>query len=162
MNEALLRNLTLEELLHEMSLSRDPMVRALFPQIDDLNEFKEEIDRYDIDLSLVVKDYQNFNMKLNDFLQTEYWQDWDTNNRDQLLYTDDPYDHGRAMRINEAARHGCEGSTHREVIQDWLECLDHRGADLEFGPLTVQRLMIEAENVQTWHKDNGSIDEQIG
>ena len=162
MNNALLRNLTFEELLHEMSLSRDPMVRALYLQLDDLIELKEDIDRHDIDLPLVVKDYRNSKMKLNDFLQTEYWQDWDTNNRDQLLYTDDPYDHGRAMRINEAARHGSDGSTHGEVVEDWLECLGHRGADLEFGPLTVQRLIVEAEGVRSWHKQNGTIDEQIG
>ena len=159
MNNALLRNLTLEELLHEMSLSRDLMIKSLLPQIDDLIEFKEKIDKHDIDLSLVVKDYQNFDMKLSDFLETEYWQSWDINNRESLSYQTDTQD--RARRIDEASEHGLEGSTHGEVIQDWLDCLDDRDADLEFGPLTVQRLMIEAENVRTWHEDNGSIDEQI-
>ena len=159
MNNALLRNLTLEELLHEMSLSRDLMIRSLLPQIDDLIEFKEKIDEHDIDLSLVVKDYQNFNMKLNDFLETDYWQDWDAQNRESLSYQTDTQD--RARRIDEAAEHGCEGSTHREVIQDWLDCLDDRDADLEFGPLTVQRLMIEAEGVQKWFEEQETIDEQI-
>ena len=159
MNNALLRNLTFEELLHEMSLSRDLMVRALLPQIDDLIEFKEEVDKHDIDLSLVVKDYQNFGMKLNDFLETEYWQNWDDRNRDHDI---EFANLERWERCQKAAEYGCDGSTHREVIQDWLACLDERDADLEFGPLTVQRLMIEAENTQKWHEQNGTINDQIG
>ena len=160
MNNALLRNLTLEELLHEMSLNNDPLAKALVPKIDDLIDLNQQMDKYDIDLSLVVKDYKNFNMTLNDFLETEYWQDWDINNRESLTYQTDTQD--RARRIYEAAEYGCEGSTHGEVIEDWIACLDDRDADLEFGPLTVQRLMIEAERTRDWFEEDGSIDDIIG
>lgn len=160
MNNALLRNLTFEELLHEMSLSADVLTRTLVPKLDDLADLHEEIVKHDIDLALVVKDYQNFNMNLNDFLETEYWQDWDIQNRDSLGYQTDTQD--RARRIDEAAEYGCEGSTHGEVIQDWLDCLDDRDADLEFGPLTVQRLMTEAERTRDWFEEQGTIDHEIG
>lgn len=160
MNNALLRNLTFEELLHEMSLNNDPLVKALVPKIDDLIDLNQQMDKHDIDLALVVKDYQNFDMRLNDFLETEYWQNWDESNRNNLQFSFSGHD--RALRITEAAIDGCEGSTHREVIQDWIDCLDDRDADLELGPLTVQRLMIEAESTQKWFEENESIDEIIG
>lgn len=159
MNNALLRNLTFEELLHEMSLSTDVLTKALVPKLDDLADLHEEIVKHDIELPLVVKDYQNFNMKLNDFLETEYWQNWDESNRNNLPFHHDGHD--RARRIDEAAEYGCDGSTHGEVIEDWIACLDDRDADLEFGPLTVQRLMIEAENTHKYFTEQGTINDQI-
>ena len=159
MNEALLRNLTLEELLHEMYHSQNVMLRNLSRLLNDLYGLHDELIKHDIDLSLVVKDYQNFDMKLSDFLETEYWQNWNDRNRDHDI---EFANLERWERCQKAAEYGCDGSTHREVIQDWLACLDERDADLEFGPLTVQRLMIEAENTQKWHEQNGTINDQIG
>ena len=162
MNNALLRNLTLEELLHEMSLNNDPLAKALVPKIDDLIDLNQQMDKYDIDLSLVVKDYKNFNMTLNDFLETEYWQNWNENNRSNLAFSWARTDRMRYERIEKWSQDGCEGSTHGEVIEDWLACLDDRDADLEFGPLTVQRLMIEAERTRDWFEEQGTINDQIG
>lgn len=162
MNNALLRNLTLEEAIRELDKRDDPLVKTVLPTFLDLLDLHEEIEKHDIELPLVVKDYQNFGMKLNDFLQTKYWQDWDESNRNQLFCTGNPYDRERAERLEVAAIDGCEGSTHGEVIQDWLDCLDDRDADLEFGPLTVQRLMTEAERTRDWFEEQGAIDHKIG
>lgn len=161
MNEALLRNLSTDELLHEMMVSQDPLLMALAPQIDDLTELSNELIEQDIDLSLVVKDYKNFDMNLNNFLETEFWQRWSESNRNQLWCTGNPYDRERAKRLEEAAEDGVDGSTHGEAINDWLDCLNDRDADLEFGPLTVRRLTVEVENVFQWHKRNGTLNEHF-
>lgn len=161
MNEAQLRNMSVEELLREMVASQTPLIRALVPQIDDLVELHDEIVKHDIDLSLVIKDYQNFEFSLDDFLKTDYWQNWDRDLRTALPYSINPEDKDRAERIEEAAEDGVDGSTHGEVINDWLDCLSDRDADLEFGPLTVKRLTVEAENVSDWHEQNGTFFEQF-
>ena len=65
----------------------------------------------------------------------------------------------RADRCHEAAKHGCDGSTHGERIQDWRECLAN-----EFDKLTEQtRATIEKQidECEQWHIDNGSIDQQL-
>ena len=66
----------------------------------------------------------------------------------------------RMERCHEAAKHGCDGSTHGEHIEDWRECLAYQFD----GRLTEQtRLAIgkEIDDCEQWHIDNGSIDTQI-
>jgi len=159
MHNSLLRNLSLNELLHEMHHSQDVMLRNLENHLSDLYELYDNIVNYDIDMTLVVKDYKNFDMKLNDFLESEYWQQWDESNRNNLPFHYDGHD--RARRIEEAAEYGGEGSTHGEVIDDWIKCLEEREADLEFGPFTVQRLMMEAEHIQEWFEKEGRLNELV-
>lgn len=163
MNNAMLRNMSLNEHLDEMHNSPDTMLRMLAEKLTEVYDLIDKIEKHDIDLSLVVRDYDNFNMKLDDFLQTDYWQMWDERNRDDMgLSPPGTPRRKRYERIMEAAADGAEGSTHREVIEDWIECLDQRDADLEFGPFTVQRLMMEAENTLSWFEEREEADEIIG
>lgn len=76
-------------------------------------------------------------------------------------------DPDRMERCHEAAEHGCDGSTHAEVIQDWRDFLDtlekdaRRSCetDAEETALeeTVARITEEIYSCEAWHKANGSL-----
>lgn len=54
-------------------------------------------------------------------IQSEEFQIWDSENRDNQLFLSDP---ARAERIYDAVGDGYAGSTHYEIIADWREFLD--------------------------------------
>ena len=75
------------------------------------------------------------------------------------LFINDP---DRTNRIHEAAKHGCDGSTHQEVIEDWRDYLDWAadGLGLDIGAQgDIER---EINIIEDWHEKNGSLNQEIG
>ena len=79
-------------------------------------------------------------------------------------------DADRAQRCYDAAEDGCEGSTHREVIDDmrrmfgdWLRSeRRERNARSEY-PYRVESAAGDYfDSLETWHEQNGSLDQEIG
>ena len=95
---------------------------------------------------------------LDDFYRSDYFEAWDAENRSCGgcgIILSDPE---RFDRIYEAAEDGGEGSTHREIIQDWRDAL-------RYAPVsdTVKdKIEAEIDECEDWHIKNGSIDEVIG
>ncbi len=101
-------------------------------------------------------------MTLSDFLETDYWQVWDSGNRSPASPRMILADPERFDRIYKAAEHGSDGSTTAEVIEDWRQALSCAVQD-EF--LTEEdRAAIEQEidSVEDWHEQHGTLDEAIG
>lgn len=82
-------------------------------------------------------------------------------------------DPDRADRCNEAAEHGCEGSTHYEIMQDWRDFLSdlfrdyRRGNDedeITDAELDAIEASIDAEidACEAYHETAGTLHEQIG
>ena len=93
---------------------------------------------------------------LDDLLNSREYQDY----RFGASSDDWLQDPERMERIEESAKHGCDGSTHGERIGDWRECL----ANSFDGELTEQtRAAIEKQidECEQWHIENGSIDQQL-
>jgi len=151
--------LTEEELLNEALNSKDPMVQTLAKWLDELyRPFEEAMLEigYDNDPRMILKDYQNADLRLDDFLADEWWLAWDADNRNELHLTDP----GRATRCDEAAADGSDGSTHAERILDMRKALQSHDAADTFGQLTVDRLLIEIEALWDWFELKGQLDDQ--
>lgn len=73
------------------------------------------------------------------------------------LFINDP---DRANRIHEAAKDGCNGSTHQEIIEDWRDYLDWAADALRLSIGTQGDIEREINLVEDWHKKNGSLDQQ--
>ncbi len=75
----------------------------------------------------------------------------------------------RAERCYDAAENGSDGSTHREIIQDWRDYLGTlKVIDPEFpeetGDITEEicnTIISEIDACEAWHIEHGSIDEQL-
>jgi broad specificity phosphatase PhoE len=79
----------------------------------------------------------------------------------------------RMERCDKAAEHGAEGSTHREIMEDWREFLARLedeanrkawmhgrvAAEIE---RRVSAITEEIDACEAWHTENGSLDEQVG
>jgi hypothetical protein len=103
---------------------------------------------------------------------------WDSDNRScggcGIILTDTD----RFNRIMDAAENGGEGSTHLEITEDWIECLDTLDiryaeydepedyyTDIENGFITEKdydAVYNEIVECQEWHKKNGSLYDEIG
>lgn len=92
------------------------------------------------------------------------------------LFISDP---DRAERIHDSAQNGADGSTNAEHIEDWRECLKQikddamreafRAETEDEGEGEVRAIEAWAETIEAeiakcedWHKDNGSLHEEIG
>ena len=73
------------------------------------------------------------------------------------LFISDP---DRANRIHEAAKHGCDGSTHQEVIDDWRDYLNWATDSLGLCNRVTNAIEIEIDAVEAWHEKNGSLNQQ--
>ena len=87
---------------------------------------------------------------------------------DEWLYNPD-----RMERCHEAAERGAEGSTHREVMEDWREFLGRLEREALYKAWASDCVMAEIESraksireeidaCEAWHEKNGSLDEQVG
>ena len=99
---------------------------------------------------------------LGEFLDSEYWQMWDSSNRSPGSCGIILQDPGRYDRIIDAAECGAEGSTHAEVMGDWYECLNAMLLDGVISVGTHENIEAEIDSCWFWHERNGSIDDQIG
>ena len=83
------------------------------------------------------------------------------------------HDPERMERCNDAAGHGADGSTHAEILQDWREFLSRLEDEATRAARWHERICAEIERraesiraeidaCEAWHRENGSIDEEIG
>jgi hypothetical protein len=74
-------------------------------------------------------------------------------------------DPDRAERCHDAAEYGSDGSTHREIINDWRESFtnwvrdEHRNHN---DGLFVDAVNAYFDGVEEYHTKAGTIDEQLG
>lgn len=71
----------------------------------------------------------------------------------------------RADRCWDAAEHGCEGSTHAEIIGDWRDafrwerrCLDNGKPHDRFEAAVEARF----DAIEAWHEKAGTLWKQVG
>jgi hypothetical protein len=108
---------------------------------------------------------------LRDMYESEGFQYFDSDLRSNQMLLDDP---DRAERIYDAAENGSEGSTHREIIQDWRDYLNLlKTFDPEYDDIediekyditlkTSNTIEKEINDCEQWHIDHKTIDNQIG
>ncbi len=94
-------------------------------------------------------------MTLNDMLNSDAYQRWESVRLGNDLFINDPE---RAARIYEYAEEGLNGSTHDEVLQDWRDYI----ADANLPDVVKESLLAEVDAAEQWHIDNGSITDVIG
>jgi len=94
-------------------------------------------------------------MTLNDMLNSNAYQRWESVRLGNDLFVNDPE---RAARIHEYSKEGLDGSTHDEVIQDWRDYI----ADADLPDADKESLLAEVDAAEQWHIDNGSITNVIG
>ncbi len=94
-------------------------------------------------------------MTLNDMLNSDAYQRWESVRLGNDLFINDPE---RAARIYEYAEEGLNGSTHDEVLQDWRDYI----ADANLPDVVKEALHTEVNAAEQWHIDNGSITDVIG
>jgi len=80
------------------------------------------------------------------------------------LFINDPE---RAERIHDAAEHGCDGSTHYEIIEDWREFADMLFRSLSWDDRDDAEPLRDAldsaiNECESWHEKNGTLHESIG
>lgn len=102
----------------------------------------------DLDQLIASKEFQNYQSdKLGD------------------LWISDP---DRAERIYDYAEHGCNGSTHKEVIEDWRDFIkdvySHNCSieNEDFKEKNLEAIEQEITDCEEWHNENGSLFEVIG
>jgi len=104
---------------------------------------------------------------LDDLIRSDGFQAFDSDRRGNQMFLDDPK---RAKRCYDAAEFGSDGSTHREIIQDWRDYLGTlRVIDPEFpeenGDISeaiCNTIISEIDACETWHIEHGTIDQQLG
>lgn len=115
---------------------------------------------------------------LREFIESQTFQAWDSDNRSPGsagMILEDPE---RWNRIEDAAENGAEGSTHREIIQDWRDAAatlvridpdidpdDPTPTDLDLGFIReedFEALTQHINSVEAWHEKNGSLDQEVG
>lgn len=75
-------------------------------------------------------------------------------------------DSERMERCDDAAKDGCDGSTHQEHIQDWREAFrdfmryERRGH--QECPLLESAIDAYWDDLETWHEKNGTLFKQVG
>ncbi len=91
------------------------------------------------------------------FVRSDYFAIWQESNTSSMG-VENPE---RLERCYEASEHGAEGSTHSEVIDDWRQAADAYGSDSGHTRVAAA-IEKEADLTEIWHKNNGSLYEQIG
>ena len=104
---------------------------------------------------------------LDDLIRSDGFQAFDSDRRGNNLFINDPE---RAERCYDAAENGSDGSTHREIIQDWRDYLGTlRVIDPEYPDETgdiseaiCAAITAEIDACEEWHEKNGSLNKQLG
>jgi hypothetical protein len=110
---------------------------------------------------------------LDDMVNSREYQAYLSDKLGNDLFINDP---DRADRIHNAAENGDDGSTHREVIEDQREFLDmlvvldpedfdQEENDRNSYDITQEvydRISKELDEVEQWHVDHKTIDNQVG
>lgn len=83
------------------------------------------------------------------------------------------HDPERMERCNDAAENGADGSTHAEALEDWREFLARLEDDARRKAMWHERVIAEIERraesiraeidaCEAWHRENGSLEKEIG
>lgn len=83
------------------------------------------------------------------------------------------HDPERMERCDAAAEHGGDGSTHAEILEDWREFLSRLEDEARRKAMWHDRVMAEVQRrvasihaeidaCEAWHRENGSLQEEIG
>jgi hypothetical protein len=101
---------------------------------------------------------------IDDLLNLRQWHSFIESRLGNDLFISDP---DRADRMHEAAKHGADGSTHYETIEDWRDfardlfrslSMDDRDDEEK----NYETLIAEIDSCEEWHNHNGSLHEQLG
>jgi hypothetical protein len=108
---------------------------------------------------------------VNDFLQSDEWQAYESSVYSNDLYISNP---DRAIRcVEAAAKHGSDGSTHAEIIQDWRDFLSslkvydpdfddpEDEADRDLTQEQYDKISADIDACEKWHDENGSLNQQF-
>ena len=98
-------------------------------------------------------------LTLSDFLDTDYWMAWDSDNRNSNIMLSDP---DRYSRMMDAAEDGADGSTHAEIIEDFRAAIHNAYMDDIITEAEYYALDSDISAVEEWHIENGSIDMEVG
>lgn len=97
------------------------------------------------------------------FIRSEFVENYISENTESGGYSRSADKRDRYERCHDAAENGADGMTHREAINDWraaFHCLMCVRAH------AIERLATAVDNyfdgLESWHENNGSIDQQIG
>lgn len=104
------------------------------------------------------------------FIRSEYFSTWQSEHVHDGGWSRDTDRQDRFCRCFDAAEQGADGSTHREVIQDMREAFQEwlkygRPRRLKFAeyPYRLEAAVLaHFDQLETWHEDNGSLDQEIG
>lgn len=91
------------------------------------------------------------------FLESDEWQTFESNFNSNLPYNDPE----RYERILEGSKFGACGSTHGEIIQDWLDCLGNIRLDRNVEKV-CDLIEKHIQEVYNWHEKAGTLDKQLG
>jgi hypothetical protein len=98
---------------------------------------------------------------VDEFIRSEHVSNL-TSERDSDFYNEPE----RADRCWNAAAHGCDGKTHKEVIDDWRDAfsnwLSDRRSDTAWPERFESAVCARFDAVETWHENNGSLFQEIG
>jgi hypothetical protein len=94
------------------------------------------------------------------FIRSEYVAMWTADKDSDFVNETD-----RASRCYDAAENGADGKTHAEVIEDWREAFaawirDRR--KWQQPERFIAAVDAHFDHVEAWHKQNGSLFQQIG
>jgi hypothetical protein len=102
---------------------------------------------------------------IDEFIRSEYVEIGQYDPSQDFSHNED-----RATRCLDAAKHGADGSTHAEQIEDWrvlFQCyMDDIAMTTRQGRGTLDRFTTAVEqywdDLETWHETHGSLHDQIG
>ena len=97
---------------------------------------------------------------MHDFLNTDYYQDYEESWYGDLGLS--PWTQDTCDRVHEYATDGGDGRTHGEVIDLERRAVDCAADDGILWEPLADRLVCYLDDVETWHQENGSLDEIIG
>lgn len=160
------RNMTNSELIREAESINHPLFHEFAKRllempdesldINELAKLADVVGEHGVDA--ILADYRDAYLELGDFLADDWFNIWQAD-RDAEIGLTDPE---RAERMNEAAEHGEDGSTHGERIKDMYRAVRDARYMNEIGPLTLIRLDKEIDAVYEWFENRGKLDRQVG
>jgi len=134
--------------------------RGIFPPVKLTSAFVPSLP----DSPLPSKNMYTFPSTVDALLAHPQWDGFIGSKLGNDLFINDPE---RAERIHEAAEHGCDGSTHYEIIEDWREFADMLFRSLSWDDRDDAEPLRDAldsaiNDCEAWHEKNGTLHESVG
>ncbi len=104
------------------------------------------------------------------FIRSDYFASWSAENVESGGYARPSSDaRDRYNRCHDAAENGADGSTHRERIEDmrsafkdWLYYHKRTSYAGNYPYRLESAVMAHFDRLETWHEQNGSLDQEVG